>query len=129
MVLSANGRLQSERDCRRFANFFNARLEGAIAAGQLEAIPPDGLAERLRSGDVLWRLLETLAPRAELVKDDKVPRGLRSPEKPKRNASRIESPGPARTSLQEVACESRGAELSRRPQSGPDRFVSQVSTT
>ena len=62
---SVASQLQSERDCRRWAGWMNARLEGAIARRELRPIGSGEFAERLRSGVVLWMLLETCASRGE----------------------------------------------------------------
>ena len=64
--------LQCERDARRWAAWINSRLRKAIKRGDLAPLEGADFAERLRSGVVLWRLLDTCA-------DDlpQTPRGLR----------------------------------------------------
>ena len=75
---SVASQLQSERDCRRWASWFNQRLEGAISRGEVAAIGSGEFAERLRSGVLLWMLLETCASRDELLPPRaSTPRGLR----------------------------------------------------
>ena len=81
--------LQSERDSRRWAGWMNGRLEGAIAGEELRPILAEDFAERLRSGVVLWMLLETFASREELVAKGGLARGLR-PGKRGGDPSRIE---------------------------------------
>ena len=56
---SAASRKQSARDCARWSGWMNSRLEGPIARHELPPIKPETFADDLRSGLVLWRLLET----------------------------------------------------------------------
>ena len=64
--------LQCERDARRWAAWINSRLRKAIKRGDLEPLKGETFAERLRSGVVLWRLLDTCADALP-----QTPRGLR----------------------------------------------------
>ncbi|KAH8059919.1 sodium solute symporter [Aureococcus anophagefferens] len=89
---SVASQLQSERDCRRWAGWMNGRLEGAIAAAELAAIGAEEFAARLRSGVVLWMLLETFADPKELLPAGRqAPRGLREGRRRHREPSRIEA--------------------------------------
>jgi len=65
-------RAQCARDSKRWAAWVNSRLRDIIRRGELAPLDGEDFAARLRSGVVLWRLLETCA-------DDlpATPRGLR----------------------------------------------------
>ena len=65
-------RAQCARDSKRWAAWINSRLRDIIRRGELAPLDEEDFAARLRSGVVLWRLLETCA-------DDlpATPRGLR----------------------------------------------------
>ena len=99
---SVASQLQSERDCRRWAGWMNGRLEGAIAAAELAAIGAEEFAARLRSGVVLWMLLETFADPKELL-----PAGRQAPRGLREGAATLHlKPGPGRPRISEcLRCE------------------------